>query len=308
MSSVLSLSDKNLSPLKKVWLKWHVKLGHLAFAHVQKLGLGGFLDKAALGLSRARLLNHPLCTSCQCGKQTRLPDNATTTSKNKEVVGSLKVNHRVPGSCTFADQLESHVRGQLLHTAGKEPDRDRFCGSTAFCDGASGHIHIEHQVTLNAADSVRAKANFERVASQFGVTVDSCHTDNGIFKSRAFVDEIIANQQAIHCSGVGAKWQNGVSKGATRIVVSKARTMMIHAALQWPDVDDNTLWPLAVSHAAHLHNHTPNPESGIAPIEIFSRTKNDCQALRNSHPWGCPVCVLEPRLSSAGGKIPKWQP
>ena len=138
--------------------------------------------------------------------------------------------------------------------------------------------------------------------------VDSCHTDNGVFKSQAFVDKILSNHQSIRYSGVGAKWQNGVSESAIRIVVSKACTMMIHAALQWPDVDDDTLWPLAVSHAAYLYNHTPNPESGIAPFEIFIQTKSDGQALRNAHPWGCPTYVLEPRLSSAGGKIPKWQP
>jgi hypothetical protein len=84
--------------------------------------------------------------------------------------------------------------------------------------------------------------------------------------------------------------------------------MMLHVPLHWPDVDDETLWPLALNHAAYLNNHTPNPVNGIAPIEIFSRTRSDCTALCLAHPWGCPVYVLEPRLTSAGGKIPKWQP
>ena len=84
--------------------------------------------------------------------------------------------------------------------------------------------------------------------------------------------------------------------------------MMIHAALHWPEQDDKSLWPLAVSHAAFLYNHTPRLKTGIAPIEVFSGTKSDHQALRNAHPWGCPVYVLEPSLTQAGGKIPKWQP
>jgi len=37
-------------------------------------------------------------------------------------------------------------------------------------------------------------------------------------------------------------------------------------------------------------------------------TKSTHSALKNAHPWGCPVYVLEPSLSQAGGKIPKWQP
>jgi hypothetical protein len=60
-------------------------------------------------------------------------------------------------------------------------------------------------------------------------------------------------------SGVEAKWQNGVAEGAIGLAVSRARTMMLHVSLHWPDVDDETLWHLALNHAAYLHNHTPNP-------------------------------------------------
>jgi len=84
--------------------------------------------------------------------------------------------------------------------------------------------------------------------------------------------------------------------------------MMIHAALHWPDQEDKALWPLAVSYAAHLYNHTPRATTGISPVEIFSGTKSDHQVLRNAHVWGCPAYVLEPSLTQVGGKIPKWQP
>ena len=84
MSSVLSHDNENLAPLQKIWLRWHIKLGHLAFAHVQRLGLGGFLDKGAMGLLRSKMSEHPKCASCQCGKQTRMADGSTTTVKNKD--------------------------------------------------------------------------------------------------------------------------------------------------------------------------------------------------------------------------------
>jgi len=195
-----------------------------------------------------------------------------------------------------------------MHTAGREPDKDRHCGATVFCDAASGYIHVEFQVTLNATDSINALDSFEHSSLQIGVCVSSYHTDNGIFKSKRFVHEIMRNSQSIRYSGVGAKWQNGVSEGAISIIASKARTQMIHAALHWPKVEDAALWPLAVSHAVQLYNHTPNSSSGIAPIEVFTRTTSDCQLLQNCHPWGCPAYVLQPRLTSAGGKLPKWQP
>jgi len=173
-------------------------------------------------------------------------------------MGSLKTGQLIPGSRVFCDQLESRIKGRLFHTAGREPDRDRFCGATIFCDAASGCIHPEFQVTLNASDSIAALKNFERDALNKGVDVQSYNTANGIFKSKRFVQEVMKNSQVIRCSGVGAKWQNGAAEGAISVVSSRARTMMIHAALHWPEVEDAALWPLAVQHALHLYNHTPN--------------------------------------------------
>jgi len=308
LTSVVHSSNTNLTAFQKIWLRWHNKLGHLGFEHVQKLGLGGFLDRLALGLNRTKVSELPQCGPCRLGKMTRVPDKQTLQKKNPAHEGKLIENQLIPGSRIFCDQLESRVRGRLLHTAGREPESDRFCGATVFYDAASGYIHVEPQVSLNASDTINAKMSFERKALEMGVVVDSYHTDNGIFNSKAFIKEIHDKSQAIRFSGVGAKWQNGAAENAIRMLVSRARTMMIDAAMQWPEADDASLWPLAVLHAAYLYNHVPKEESGIAPIEIFASTKSDLQALRNAHPWGCPAYVLEPRLTSAGGKIPKWQP
>jgi hypothetical protein len=83
--------------------------------------------------------------------------------------------------------------------------------------------------------------------------------------------------------------------------------MMIHAALRWPEHSERDLWPLALSHAAHLHNETPHMILRLSPSEIWSRSKSSHSALANAHPWGCPVYVLQPRLQD-GGKLPKWEP
>jgi hypothetical protein len=96
--------------------------------------------------------------------------------------------------------------------------------------------------------------------------------DNGIYKPVAFTQEIANNFQKVLFSGVGAKLQNGVAENAIKIIVSKARTMMIYAALMWPEANDDSLWPLALSHAAYLYNNIPNEVTGIAPIEIFTQT------------------------------------
>jgi len=150
--------------------------------------------------------------------------------------------------------------------------------------------------------------SFERFAKEHGVSIQEYHTDNGVYQSSAFQEALRENYQTIRYSGVGAKWQNGVAENAIKIVTTRARTMMIHAALHWPDIDDKSLWPMAVSYAAHLYNSTPRHSTGIAPIEVFTGTKSTHSSLKNAHVWGCPVYVLEPSLTQAGGKIPKWQP
>ena len=119
--------------------------------------------------------------------------------------------------------------------------------------------------------------------------------------------ELAQKGQGIQLSGVSAQFQNGFSENCIKIVTNKARAMMIHASLHWPEVYDKSLWPLAISHATYLYNHTPDKESGISPAEIFTGSKSDHSQLMNLHPWGCPAFVLEPRLRE-GKKIPKWDP
>ena len=84
---------------------------------------------------------------------------------------------------------------------------------------------------------------------------------------------------------------------------------MLHAALHWPEKADIKLWPFAMQHAgAYIWNHLPDESSGLAPIEILSKTRLpsfDC--LRQLHVWGCPTFVLDPSLQD-GKKLPKWKP
>jgi hypothetical protein len=111
---------------------------------------------------------------------------------------------------------------------------------------------LEHQVTLNASDTINAKMAFEQNGCDLGVSIESYHTDNDIYSSATFTQEIAVNyQKIIKFSSVGAKWQNGVAENAIKIVVSKAHTMMIYAALMWSEAKDHSLWPMAVTHAAY---------------------------------------------------------
>ena len=108
-------------------------------------------------------------------------------------------------------------------------------------------------------------------------------------------------------SGVGAHHQNGIAERAIATVVSRARTMMLHAALHWPEMADTALWPMAMTYSAYLWNITPKQESGMSPLELFTGTKQLHPILHNTHVWGCPAYVLDPALQD-GKKLPKWKP
>jgi hypothetical protein len=99
-----------------------------------------------------------------------------------------------------------------------------------------------------------------------------------------------------------------MAENAIKSVTQKAHTMILHAAMRWPGYAQQDLWPMALSHAAYLHNHMPTPETGLSPMEIFTCTKTkECHEIKNAHPWGCPMYVLNPRLRE-GQKLPKWEP
>jgi hypothetical protein len=49
LQSVIQHENMNMSPLQKIWMRWHIRLGHLSFSHVKKLGLGGFLERHGSG-------------------------------------------------------------------------------------------------------------------------------------------------------------------------------------------------------------------------------------------------------------------
>lgn len=67
-----------------------------------------------------------------------------------------------------------------------------------------------------------------------GITVLHYHTDNGVFTSSEYQDELTKMAQGLTLSGVGAHHQNAVVEQAIGTMVSMARTMMIHARICWP--------------------------------------------------------------------------
>ena len=227
--------------------------------------------------SSTRTCDPPLCAACQIARAKRRPTDVATTIVHKGYL--RKVQDLVPGSRVSVDQYESAVRGRLANTRGKESFGHKYAGGTIFCNHASGYIQCFHQVSLRAADTILSKRGFECSAKSCRVQVQTYHGDNGIFKSKEFQDSLTKSEQELRFPGVGAHHQNGVAERTIRIVTEKARSMMQHASLHWPDKFEVQLWPFALDYACWMHNHTPSHTHGWAPLELFCGTQVDCRLL-----------------------------
>ena len=302
----------NLPQKAKRLLQWHYRLGHCSFKLVRWLASKGFI-KGEVDAS-----SHILCDSCRLARGSKRPVDVEprtcqpTTTKLAPTVKTgmkaIKGEHLNPGDCVSIDQYTSSHKGRLSSGYGKTASNLTYGGGTIFVDHASGFIHVEHQVSLSAGDTIRSKRNFERLLFNHGVIVKSYRADNGVFSSTDFEAEIMKGAQTISYSGVGAQHQNGVAERAIRTVVERARTMLIHAAIRNPEFVDVSLWPFALSHSCHVWNTVPKLQQ-FAPIELLCRslTERNYSDLRHLHTWGCPVYVLEYDVA-VGKKVPKWSP
>ena len=102
---------------------------------------------------------------------------------------------------------------------------------------------------------------------------------NGVYKSKAFKDDLKLWGQTMSYSSVGVHQQNWVAERSIPAVVNSARTMMLHQALLWPEHFDMRLWPFALDHATYLWNILLNGLNSLTPTEIFTGTKMDNKAL-----------------------------
>jgi hypothetical protein len=180
-----------------------------------------------------------------------------------------------------------------------------YTGGCIFYDHATQYVSVKMQVHLNIPETIQAKLAFEREMFQFGIIINSYHTDNGIFSTKDFFNEIENNLQGIKFSGVGGHHQNGGAERAIGTIFGLARAMLIHFAIRWPEAFDVSVWPMAILYSKWIMNHVPK-NNGIAPIELVVRSKNIKHVLNNGHVFGCPCFVLDPKLQNLG-HLPKFQ-
>ncbi len=161
------------------------------------------------------------------------------------------------------------------------------------------------QQSTTAVATLCSKHLLERLAHDEGHHIKHYHTDNGVFASAAFRDDCDANKQKLTFSGVGAHHQNGVAERNIKTISQWVRANLLHAAFHWHEHANIKLWPQAVDYATWVFNRLPSIDTGLSPNELWSQSRNTSHDLRRTHPFGCPVYVLDPALQD-GNKIPKW--
>ena len=100
------------------------------------------------------------------------------------------------------------------------------------------------------------------------------------------MEELLKNQKNTRFSGARASHQNVTAERAIKTVATMARTMLTHAGLRCPDDTLSTdLWPMAMYYAVWVYNWTPDMQSGLSAIEIWSRSRFEpvSETLSNCH-------------------------
>ena len=310
--TVVSQANSNLTEPEKELLRWHFCLGHLGHKRIQFLMRTGVLSRGEtnrrLHTAASRIQNPPRCAACQHGKQSQRPCPGKVSTTVQDRAGILKADHLQPGQCVSVDHFVCSTKGRLFTSFGRSAPTDMCDGGCIFVDHASGLIHAEMQPQLATHETLKAKEKFEMMCRDNGVIPQECRSDNGkAFTSRDFDQQLSLFQQVVRCAGVGAHHHNACAERAIRTAMSISRAMMLHAAVHWPEMADPVLWPMAVQHAVCLHNHVPNPSTGLAPTDIFSKTRWPQSKLHDLHVWGSPACLLNHTIAD-GKKIPKWKP
>ena len=127
-----------------------------------------------------------------------------------------------------------------------------------------------NQSSLRAGDTLQSKHSFENLGRQYGIQIKEFYGDNGIFKSKDWIDDCDTKEQTnIYC-GVGTHHQNGIAERSIGTITRWSRCMILHADLHWPQQSNVKLWPLAMDYAVWLWNMIPHWKSDYSPLELFT--------------------------------------
>lgn len=305
----LDHSNRNLSVFQKELLRWHARLGHPSMGDVFSMLRHRVLRPSKAGIQiPTGEVDLPKCSSCAYGKQCRRPKPGTNTTADPSKKKASVSDRLFPGQRVFTDHFYSSTPGRLESGYGKSSDT--YCGGTIWVDGATGFTKVYMQTSMDTHSTLLSKKKFKREMADHNVPYVQEYVCDGAksYNSKEFDYKLKENKQIQRLAAPGAHHHNGIAERAIGVTMSFARTQLIHAAMRWPEALDVGLWPMSVTHSAHLHNILPKLSRGnLAPLQLLLNAPLDPKRFDDLHVWGSPVFVLEPSLRD-GKKLPRWRP
>ena len=127
--------------------------------------------------------------------------------------GALKGGDLRSGASISVDHFKLQLKGCTPNSRG-HASSDQYVGGCIFVDHVSKYLHVEHQLGFCSSERICAKQNFENLALDNGILIDSYMADYGIFKANAFVSHIREHNQCLKLCGVNAHHQNVTAERA----------------------------------------------------------------------------------------------
>lgn len=156
-----------------------------------------------------------------------------------------------PGQIVSVDTMTSPTPGLIAQMAGFLTSKCCRCATT-FVDNHSGFSCVHLQKTQTAKETLEGKELFKRKVSLLGVSIEHCHSDNGIFSAKAWREDCAKKRQGVSRSSVNAHFQSGIAERCIRELQELARTVLLHAKSRWKEAVNTHLWPCASEPPATL--------------------------------------------------------
>ena len=216
------------------FMAWHDRSGHPPFSDMFQLLEQGIAPKEFLKLKGRKLI----CPSCAFAKAQR-----RKWGHNKNY-GSLTDKSDAPGDRTSMDHVISAQPGLVPRIDGMH-SKARITAGCVFIDHLSRLSYTHLQTSVDNKQTLEAKLGYERFAKSHGVTLQSFHSDSGVFVEKTFQDALDDTDQTITFCAVGAHHQNGLAEREIRTMTEGSRANLLHAQRRWPAAIGSILWPYA---------------------------------------------------------------